>query len=472
MPAVDTRPQFKCFPSLRPNPNELGLVTAYDLGKPVNGQIIDLVGPYNGTLSGGPCVESTPMGMGMSFDGADDYANLYDGRISAATSGSMGFWVKIRTFGDGEAIFSYGGGAVANPGLFALHLRLSGGNYYFAVEQRSDGTAVVTIVRGSTILRANVWYYVELTSDGSAWVISVNGNPETLTVVAGANDGNWIGDTTATAPTRTRIGNVRYNGNDQDYFDGVIIAGTLSTVTRNDSYSRNEYLRGKSAMWRAGWGVGVSASDEGGVINDTLGKQSGETGIKFGDAVGRFRIVAEMVNGKLMKVVQCNTAGLLYIPTTYFGQNPTEAAFGTWEWWLYKGADGNSWEMMIIADQISAYNVAGQDGYLFQFSTAERMGVYRITNGVSAASLIVSNVAYAPIQTWIPMKVNRQTSGIFTMYDRENLSSSAGGGSNPSAADVTHTVAPYVVLDMDAGDKIGWSCPTGEQALKKLVIAK
>lgn len=195
----------------------------------------------------------------------------------------------------------------------------------------------------------------------------------------------------------------------------------------------------------------------------------GGTGCVFcGDTVGRWRIETDIVNGRPMKCITCKTAGLLYIPTTYFGQNTTEAAFGTWEFWMYK-LDANTLEM-IIGDVIGSSVAVGQDGYVIRFTNAERIWIFKITNGAWVSDMFYTNINHFLNQTWYKIRVSRSSVGVFTGYENDTLIGDIAVGSNPSVADVTHTVSPYVILDMDAGDKIGWS-DQGNQAFKKQVIA-
>ena len=62
------------------------------------------------------------------------------------------------------------------------------------IQQQNDDTA--DSVRGSTTINYSTWYTQIWSSNGTAYDFRVNGNNETETVIAGANNGDWFGDVT------------------------------------------------------------------------------------------------------------------------------------------------------------------------------------------------------------------------------------------------------------------------------------
>lgn len=468
-------------PNLRPDPKEAQLVAAWDFGDPVTppgltARCMDLgpTGTFNGVLYGGPCIEQTPLGFGMNLDGVDDYLNVYDGRISDATQGSMGFWVKIRTLTDGTVVCGYGGAAAVNPGGMYLFITLVGGNYYFAVEQRSDGVAIFSVVRGSTVLRVGVWYYVELVSDGSAWQLYVNGATETMTPTSGVNSGNWFGDTVVAAPSRTRVGAARFNGADGFYFPGTIIAGTISNAVRPESYQRSVYALGKTAMWATRHSdISVSVADEGSVVGNFLGMPSGSpTPIQFADVGGRWRIVAEDIGGsKNCKIISHRTSpGVMYMPTSLMQQNPTEAAFGTWEFWMRKTDDAAHTIFMPIAQAIAGYAGAAQNGYSLNIFPDEKLYLANITAGAFATRIRTPALS---LNTWYKIRLTRTTSGIFSLYINDQLAT-AEAGTNPTAADLSFVTSTYMIWEgagVTAGSSWAYACPSGNIGISHSPIA-
>ena len=191
------------------------------------------------------------------------------------------------------------------------------------------------------------------------------------------------------------------------------------------------------------------------------------TPMQFGDVNGRFQTVAVNINAtQNCKAILCTVAGLLYVPTPVFQQTPTEAAFGTWEFWIYKGADANTLSAGVVCNSVGGPGAGTMSGYWFYLLNSESVGFSRITGG-AATILLLSSVALLANTTWHKIRITRTTSGIFTVWANDTIVNAALGGSNPTAADVTHTVSSHVVFDMDAGDMIAWSCPSGERAIFK-----
>lgn len=454
MPAVDTRPQFKTFPSLRPNSNEEGLVGAWDFGDPVNGVCPDLSGNgNNGTIYNGPCVTSTPLGRGLDLVSGTKYVDCGAGSTLDITGSlTISAWIYPTTVAGTEPlVFKFNA-----PNGYYVWLSTAGN-----IEFVTLGTSTTILSVASSALRLNAPNHLVFTYDPNGGAnnkrIYLNGN-----IIAQATITGSINSAAATSLWWSR-----YAANYGDY---IIISGSIYNRAISESEVRAKYLKAKSAMWRAGYGVGVSSADEGGILNDTLGKQSGDTGIRFGDTVGRWRIETDTIQGKLCKVVTCKTAGLLYIPTAYFGQNTTEAAFGTWEWWWLKSLDATTYYLGVIASAIANPYDAAYNGYAVVFSASERWGLYRYNAGVQAA-LFTTNASYMALGTWYKNKLTRTPAASFTGYMNDNLVDVTGGAGTNPVVDVTHTTASYVAATMGVGDKLGWSCPTGQNSLKKHAIA-
>jgi|2_EtaG_2_1085320.scaffolds.fasta_scaffold02966_4 hypothetical protein len=133
--------------------------------------------------------------------------------------------------------------------------------------------------------------------------------------------------------------------------------------------------------------------------------------------------------------------------------------FGTWEWDMKK-AETTEARVFIIANELDAVTGGSLDAYQLRFNEDERVALSRLDNGVDTA-LGFTDAAYIAVATWYTVRVTRTALGVFTMYilggaftDWTRVDA-AGGGANPSAADLTYTSSSYLVIDFDAdGDAI------------------
>ena len=149
-------------------------------------------------------------------------------------------------------------------------------------------------------------------------------------------------------------------------------------------------------------------------------------------------------------------------------ETPTEAAYGEWEWWAYKGDTGVVGVSIISADTGGYY-----DSYDLDWGTTE---VLKFTRWVSPATedvLMTTAASYASASTWHKFRVTRSSAGVFTLYMDNVLISVAGGsGANPTAAQSSHTTSSYMVLYMNiAGQRISLGDTAGNYAFTKRLLA-
>jgi len=175
----------------------------------------------------------------------------------------------------------------------------------------------------------------------------------------------------------------------------------------------------------------------------------GSTPFRFADTSGRFKVSSDTINGKNVKVIECTTAGLLYLPITALGQmTPTESAYGTWEWWLSKD-NASTFDVAFVA-----LNKNISTGYGINISAAEVVTLQEY--GVGAVAGISGSIS---ADTWTKVRVTRSGAGLFNVY--------LDGISIGSGTDSTTTSCEYFVLDMDAGDKFAYSDVTGDHSFFK-----
>lgn len=192
----------------------------------------------------------------------------------------------------------------------------------------------------------------------------------------------------------------------------------------------------------------VSIAAEGGAQGGLLGG----TGWKFGDTSGRFKVSSDTVfSDPYARVIECDTAGLLY--------REMQQAYGTWEWSFYKEGDGNVMDVLFVADTVGGESATGQDCYNFRFFSTEGNSFRESTNGTPDNLYFTAN-SYLAIQTWYTVRIVRRYDGQFSNYIKGGAFSAwtlidptGGSGTNP-VTDNTKTTSKFIVLDIDAGDKI------------------
>ncbi len=181
---------------------------------------------------------------------------------------------------------------------------------------------------------------------------------------------------------------------------------------------------------------------------------------------GSFKVIDDTIDGQDVKAIECVTAGIFSIPTSYFHESPTNSAYGEFEWYLKK-PDASGVLIMLIADVNGAWNSSGQDGYLFEITSSEGMRVHTITNGAGAGTSLLAADGYVPINVFNKFNFTRTDAGVGTLYMNDVLVSVAGGsGSNPFTEN-THTISDYMTFDLDAGDKISLGALNGDKGLLK-----
>lgn len=195
------------------------------------------------------------------------------------------------------------------------------------------------------------------------------------------------------------------------------------------------------------WGVNQSTA------NETAGRL-GEGSSPLRISTGTWKISASTIEGQLCKVAECVANGRCYMPLSLLKATPTEAAYGTWVWWVYK-ADAS---VMNIYD-VDDYSLANDSGYRVRLSNAEAALVQVRTTGGTGADVIDSGTGAFTADAWHRFDRTRTLAGGFYLY--------LDGASLGSGTDNTHTTAAYLVIDADAGDKVSWSDLQGDHNISK-----
>jgi len=317
-----------------------------------------------------------------------------------------------RTGGGGKQVLRITYGGTANPG--ASQAVNTAGNLYRATGYaRGDGTAVPRVGDNSatrwTGTSSTDWQYFDVT-----YAQVGGGTTYLLSTLAGA-------------------GYVE--------FDDVQIMGSETPQS--------------SEVWHTDWGAYETVADV------TAGQLSNTP---FQRVLGTFKISADTINGQEVKVIENVVAGTISMPTSYLNQTPTEAAYGTWKVWMYKGSGSTTIICGIVADEALSY--PGYSGYALAFSDSERFSLLKVNAG-SAVTLMAEATSTRGIQTWYEATVTRTKLGVaITHIDGVLLDTAGGAGTNPDT-DTAYSTGNFLTFGMEAGDKIAYADPAGNHAFVK-----
>ena len=154
-----------------------------------------------------------------------------------------------------------------------------------------------------------------------------------------------------------------------------------------------------------------------------------------------------------VKVIECVTAGVCYIPTSYFQQTPTEAAFGTWEWWMYS-ATGNNTSVIFVSEAIGGLGTG--DSY-----DVTHLAAGDIDLGEEGIPLI-SGGSFAK-DTWHHYKVTRKNDYEFELF--------INGVSQGTGSDLSNLTSKYLCLGLRIGDKMAYADPKGKHNVVKKLLS-
>lgn len=201
-------------------------------------------------------------------------------------------------------------------------------------------------------------------------------------------------------------------------------------------------------QFKTDWGYNVSPADEGGVTGQQIGGNASP--FRAGDATGRWAVETDTIDGRTTKAMTCKTAGLMRVPWSFLHQaTPTEAAFGTFDWYARK-ADASVMDVNIIATVSTGITT----GYGVKWAADESVvlteyGVGNVVGGGTASHSV-----------WHRFRVTRSLAGLFTLY--------IDGAAIGTGTDTTVTTATHLVIDMDAGDKIALGDTVGDHCVSKM----
>lgn len=375
---------------------EDGLVAGWSM-RPVGGAVVDVVGAHNGTIYGSVAKQGI-LGYEQTFDGTDDYIDC--GNVGSIKT--MAFWCRPTTTTEDIA-------------------DMDGGTH--------------TVEVGAGTLTATGW---------NAPIIYVNGAASTA-LRAGVLQRVVI--TTATAFNATAL----QLGTETTFFDGQIGEVEVFSDEKSSAWVAADYAEGaKAIQFKTDWGYNISPANEGGVTGQQIGGNASP--FRAGDATGRWAVKTDTIDGRLCKVLTCKTAGSVYIPAAYFANTtPTEAAFGTFEAWLYRTGLRIDWSFISPTDFAGFNPAASYKLYLAAGNTL----IYETLVGA-----IITGTPLAA-DAWHRFRITRNIAGGFALY--------VDGVADGTGTDVTTTVSKYMVFYMSAGDKLALGDVGGNHGLVKML---
>jgi hypothetical protein len=215
----------------------------------------------------------------------DDASSEYATADVSAYSDQQGFfslWVIVDDLTSVHVSMGFARTDVANLRYLRVDTDTNG---KVRISQRNNDTADQVGTPSSTIAAGNI-YHLVCGSNGSNWLIWVNGSSQSLSVIAGSNSGDWLGDVTQTGTDQAWTLGVLRTSTFYGYFDGKIDEVSYFNITPTQAIVDSIYNSGQpkniSAMtglqhyWRLEDGSGQSATDSKGSIDLTLGVTGGE----------------------------------------------------------------------------------------------------------------------------------------------------------------------------------------------------
>jgi hypothetical protein len=212
----------------------------YQQGVPDNSLVLSILdgtedlSRYKNTLTN----TDTTVGNRMIFNGSTSYLDksISDWR-SSDSLGTVSCWVKFNSLPGGgtfKTIFSSADFATSS---YYINFATNGNN--IAITQKNNDTT--DNIRGNTTLSVGQWYFLTWCSGGSAYKFYVNGGEETLTVVGGANNGDWFADTDNR--DNINIGTLQRNGGTESFSNAEMSDLNVSSRQLSADEIKSEYLR-------------------------------------------------------------------------------------------------------------------------------------------------------------------------------------------------------------------------------------
>jgi hypothetical protein len=350
------------------HPSEPGLVAGYNM-IPENGLIKDVSDNGNdGTITGGVSFQNELLGNTLRTHGTPSSNRIkMDGFTSTSGDYTFAMWVKSDQSGTIKYLFD----SQTDRFILAWQNTVSKIGFY-------DGTWHSYIDAPND----NLWHFLTFVFDSSALksILYIDGEKVfTEPAYTPRNIGGnvYLTDSTSGATS---------------HYAGLLSSFQIFEEVKDLAWVQKQYNRGKTAMWSSAFGAHESsaATTSGPLENLPLYVDSGS-----------FKCAQATINDIPGISVKCVSAGTLSVPTSYFRQTATEAAYGKWEWWMRKGGGLNTIRIYFI--NTSGDISATPTGYNFQFTADERAKIEETGVGNNFQSA----TGYISINTWYKCTVTR-----------------------------------------------------------------
>jgi hypothetical protein len=421
---------------------EANLLAGYTL-RPTGGTVPSHDGAFTGALSGNAMAAESILGPALAMGRTTGAVDLGVGnaQIDPTTDSHwVEVWARPLDVAMSDAAVPIIGkgttGGYWSYGSFGVEHEVN--NFYLYWVNATPAYARVAGPKPRNKLTHLLYQVDRVTNNAYLYVDGVQYGPTAITTVLAAQATNWIVGKTGSTQA----------GFDEG-FGGLVVCPRIGTGVLTPAQVQARYLEGARAVqFKTDWAYPISSANEGGVTGQQIGGHASP--FRAGDAVGRWAVEAEVIDGEVHKVVNCKTAGLLQIDGSYFHQaTATERAFGTFHAKMYKTDAGVITWKLIGTD----FNVAA-NGYAMVWAADESVVISELGIGNVVAGGAASH------STWHDFDVTRALTGLFTPYVD---STSFGTGT-----DTTTTTSVGVIWDMDAGCKLDLG-PVGGGGVMKLL---
>jgi hypothetical protein len=424
------------------DPDATGLVAAYDM-HPCDGVVKDLSGNGNDGTINGPVFENTEIGGSMATaDGEAHYIDCGDG-FRSLTDVTVSFLIKVKSVPDIRWAINYYESTIDEWGLYISSV--SSDLVSFSIFDDIDNANALLY---TTQVPTNVYHNVVIQMDSlenKLWI-----NSELVGSGVFASD-YWS----------SLAGNLYINNRSSALSANSTPCNISNVQIFNRALSQSEITQ----LYNCG-AQAVNFKTDYGVCESVAAETSGElSNSPFRIESGSFKISTDTIGGDTCKVIECVTAGVCQVPAAYFFGDETQAAHGSFEWWMLKDAASVS-RVAFIGSQNTEPAATGFDGYSFRVTIDEAVRLYKYTNG-SSALLFTTSDGFFSTTLWSKIKITRSSDGEFTGYINDTLIDVSGGSGTNPITDTTYTTSKYIVLDLDAGDKIAYAAPNGDCSIVK-----
>uniref|UniRef100_A0A6M3JKG1 Putative lectin/glucanase superfamily protein n=1 Tax=viral metagenome TaxID=1070528 RepID=A0A6M3JKG1_9ZZZZ len=166
--------------------------------------------PTNGLQFYLPMWHPEQQGYALSYDGNDLLSNATANWRNGDTEGTFEQIFRSSSVANNQTLFASADTGTATSFLW-IYVAQTTGKVTISTQ---DAAGTVNTVAGGTNICDGKDKYIVVTTNGSAWVIYINGVAESLSVGAGSNTGDWLGDITIrdnlTIGAITRTSTVNY----------------------------------------------------------------------------------------------------------------------------------------------------------------------------------------------------------------------------------------------------------------------